>query len=94
MTQILIKHKVQDYTEWKNVFDSFSDFRRSSGEKSHRVMQSADNANDLTVLFEWDTKKNAETFLGSSELKAAMQKAGVAEAPKIQFLSVAAKGSF
>ena len=78
MTNVLIKHRVNDFAAWKNVFDNFVDFRKSSGEKSYRILHAGDDSNDLTILFEWDSKTNAETFLASSELKDAMQKAGVA----------------
>jgi len=93
MAQVLIKHKVKEYDAWKDAFDKFADFRRSSGEKSYRILHPADDPKDLTLLFEWDTQKNAETFLASSELKSAMQRAGVAEAPEIQFLKEAARGA-
>ena len=91
--QVLITHKVQDYAKWKVEFDNFAHFRKSSGEKSYHIFHSSDDANDLTLLFEWDNKKNAEKFLTSSELKSAMQQAGVAEEPRIQFLNEAAKGT-
>ena len=93
MSQVLIKHKVENFATWKSAFDNFADFRKSSGEKSYRVLHPADDPNDLTLLFEWDSQENAETFLASSELKSAMEQAGVAEAPKIQLLNQAAKGS-
>lgn len=93
MTHILIKHEVNDFAAWKDVFDNFADVRRSSGEKSYHILHPVDNPKDLTLLFEWDTQKNAETFLASPELKSAMQRAGVAEEPKIQFLNQAAKGT-
>jgi len=93
MSTILIKHKVNDYTTWKDVFDKFADFRKSSGEKSYRILHPGDDPNDLTLLFEWDTQKNAESFLASEKLKSTMQEAGVTEAPNIQFLNEVAEGS-
>jgi hypothetical protein len=92
MTHIIVKHKVNDYPAWKDAFDNFVDFRKSSGEKSYRIFQPGDNTNDLTVLFEWDTRKNAENFFASSELKSAMQRAGVAGEPEIRFLNEVAQG--
>ena len=71
----------------------FADFRRSSGEKAFLILHQIDDRNTLTLLFDWDTPENAKSFLASSELKSAMQKAGVAEEPKIEFLNEAAKGS-
>ena len=92
MLQVLIKHKVNDYETWKMAFDNFADFRRSSGEKSYHILRRIDDPNDLTLLFEWDSQKNAAAFLASGELKSAMQEAGVAEAPEIRFLNEADKG--
>lgn len=94
MAHILIKHKVNDYPVWKAVFDNFADFRKSSGELTHQILHTTDNPNDLTLFLKWDSADNAKTFLSSSELKSAMQKAGVAEEPNIQFLNEAARGTF
>lgn len=93
MTHIIVKHKVNDYAAWKAEFDNFADFRKSSGEKSYRILQPTEDPNDLTLLFQWDSLQNAETFMGSSELKAAMKSAGVAEEPEIQFFNEVAEGS-
>ncbi len=94
MSQILIRHKVNSYAEWKKAFDNFAGFRKSSGEKSYRIFHQADNPNDLTLIFEWESQSSAETFLASEELKSAMQEAGVAEAPNVQFLVNIGEGSF
>ena len=93
MTHVLVKHKVKDHAAWKVAFDNFADVRKSSGEKSYRILHPGDNPNDLTLLFEWDSQKNAETFFTSPELKSAMQQAGVAEEPKIQFMNVLTQGN-
>jgi quinol monooxygenase YgiN len=93
MTNVLVKHKVKDYLSWKAVFDGFADFRKSSGEKSYRIMQPKEDPNDLTLLFEWDNLDNAQKFMKSPELKSAMQKAGVAEEPNIQFLNEVDEGT-
>ncbi len=93
MPHVMIKHRVRDYAAWRREFDNFVDTRRSFGEKSYRILHPGDDPNDLLLLFEWDTVKNAETFLASPELKSAMQRAGVAEKPTIQFLSEVAQGT-
>ncbi len=93
MSQVLVNHKVNDYTVWKEVFDGFSDFRKKSGEKSFLIMHPNGQPNDLTLLFEWDTAENARKFMDSGELKSAMQKGGVSGAPDIQFFDEAAHGT-
>ncbi len=93
MTCVLVSHKVSDYEAWKVEFDNFADFRKSSGEKSYRILRPADDPNDLTLVFEWSSVKSAETFLASPELKSAMQRAGVAEEPKIKYFDQVAQGA-
>ena len=93
MINVLIRHKVADYDSWKKAFDDFAPFRKTSGELSYHVMQYDNDANNLYLLFKWDTIENARSFLGSAQLKEAMQSAGVTEPPEIQFLHDAAHGS-
>jgi len=92
MTLILIKHAVKDYPTWKTEFDAFSDVRKSFGEQSYRIWHPETDQNNLTLLFEWDSTDNARRFLKSPQLKEAMQKAGVAGEPDIQFLHETASG--
>jgi len=92
MTLVLIKHAVKDYTAWKSEFDAFGEVRRSDGEQSYRIWHPENDQNNLTLLFEWDSADNARKFLASSQLKDAMQKAGVTSQPEIQFLKETASG--
>ena len=93
MFNVLVNHKVRDYKEWKKVFDGFIDNRRSGGEKSFRIFHPANDANNLTLLFEWDNRANAEKFMSSPNLKTAMERGGVLEEPTIQFLDQVAQGN-
>jgi quinol monooxygenase YgiN len=92
MQHVLVRHRVNDYEVWKRVFDDFADTRKEGGEKAYEVFQDPDNSNDLTLLFEWDNRDNADKFFGSSELKSTMQKAGVSEQPTIRYLDLDDKG--
>ena len=93
MAHIMIRHKVGNFEVWKEAFENFAATRKASGEKSFTVMRHEENANNLYLLFEWDTAANARAFLDSSELKETMQAAGVTEAPEIQFLNKAIDGT-
>jgi hypothetical protein len=93
MTNLLIRHKVNDYAAWKVEFDNFAEFRKSSGEKSYRILHPEGESNNLTLLFEWDNPGNARKFLESTELRSTMQRAGVAEEPEIRFLEEIAQGA-
>ena len=93
MTHVLIKHPVKNFEAWKTAFDNFVDFRRTSGEKSHRVMQADGDPNNLVVFFEWESEDKARAFLSSDDLKNAMGEAGVAGPPEITFLQDAFSGT-
>jgi quinol monooxygenase YgiN len=93
MSHVLIRHKVNDFTAWKEAFDNFKDVRKEFGEKSFQVLQHTEDSNNLYVMLEWDSVENAHKFLESPQLKTAMQEAGVAEAPEINYLIEAFKGT-
>lgn len=91
MTFYVVRHKVEDYDKWREVYDEAQDMKASFGQKneSSRVFRDSDDPNMVTVLGEFDTKENAEKFFNSEELKAAMQKAGVQGQPEIHFIDEA-----
>ena len=89
MASILIQHTVKDYAEWKKVFDSALDLRKSSGELSAQVYRDASDPNKITTINNWNSMANAQNFAHSPELKAAMDKAGVVGVPAVYFLNEA-----
>ena len=92
MVTIFIRHRIKDYTTWKQVFDAFAPQRRAGGEQTYKVTRVVGEPNNLCLSFEWDTVANAERFLASPELAAAMQQAGVAEKPEISIAEEVASG--
>jgi hypothetical protein len=84
---VLVHHEVADYTAWKAAFDSGFDWRRKNGEHSCRIFHSAENVNDLTLLFEWESLEKARAFIASDELKTKMASAGVKGSPRVDFLT-------
>jgi quinol monooxygenase YgiN len=89
MASMLIQHKVKDFAEWKKVFDSVAGLRASSGELSTQIFRDASDSNSLTIINKWNSLENAQKFAHSPELKAAMEKAGVAGPPNVYFLNEA-----
>ncbi|MEJ2050320.1 MAG: cyclase [Calditrichota bacterium] len=86
MVQVLVRHKVKNYSNWKTVFDNFIDTRKSGGEKSWKIWHPDDDPNNLWMLFEWDNINNAHSFFDRTDLKDTMNKAGVIEQPDIFYL--------
>jgi quinol monooxygenase YgiN len=92
MAHVFVRHRVNDFETWKKVFDEFADTRKASGEKAFQIYRPGEDSENLHLLFEWDNMDNARKFMESSELKAAMGRAGVAEEPHIQFMGEALRG--
>ena len=83
---MLVRHVVQDYNRWRAAFDDALVMRRSSGEQSYRIFRNFENANEVTVICDYDTLERAQKFIKSEELKKAMAAAGVTEPPKVSYL--------
>ena len=59
--------------------------RVSAGITNGRVFRSADDPNEVVVLQDVSDVAKARTWLGSEDMKAAMQKNGVIGSPSIRF---------
>ena len=59
--------------------------RVSAGITNGRVFRGADDQNEVIVLQDVADVAKARTWLGSEDLKAAMQKSGVIGSPSIRF---------
>jgi heme-degrading monooxygenase HmoA len=86
---MLVQLKVDDFGEWKKVFDSGSGLRSLNGEISHQIFTDASDPTKVTTLFKWDSLAKAQNFSQSPELKAAMMEAGVQGPPSVYFLNEA-----
>jgi heme-degrading monooxygenase HmoA len=86
MVHVLVRHKVADFTRWKEAFDAHFSKRMSAGEIGFRLFQGVDDPRDVTLLVDWDTLEHARQFMKSDELRNAMQKAGVQGTADVQFI--------
>ena len=92
MAHILVRHKVKDFAMWKKVYQGHASFRKQQGSKGSRILQNADDPNDVVIVLDWDTMEKARAFTESPNLIEIMEKAGVTGPPEITFLHSA--GSF
>jgi heme-degrading monooxygenase HmoA len=86
MVHVIVRHKVADYTKWKQAFDAYLNRRMASGETGFRVFQSIDDPRDVTVFTDWESADSARRFMSSEDLRGAMQNAGVVGNPEVQFV--------
>lgn len=60
-----IEHPIRDFNTWKKAFDRFSDFRQQSGVRGYRVLRPTDDPNYIMVDLEFDSPREAESFLAT-----------------------------
>ena len=87
MGMMIVRHKVSDYGQWRPLFDQHAEMQRAAGLINPRVYHSADsNKSEIVVVFDTEDTKKAKDFAASTDLKKAMDEAGVLDAPTIYFL--------
>src|SRR5215212_2736575 len=72
-----VRHRVEDYPKWKEVFDSTAEYKRSNGWKGYRIHAIEGDNNHLLVMEEFETEDQTREFIGSEYLREAMGRAGV-----------------
>ena len=88
-TTLFVRHKVQDYSKWRKIYDAFRDEQQEGGVVDEVVYQTAGEPNDVTVTHEFATLEQAQAFVNHPQLKEAMAEAGVVGAPSIWFANKA-----
>jgi quinol monooxygenase YgiN len=86
MALAIIRHKVSDFEAWRKLYDSVGPMQKAGGVIEESVYQAKNDPNDVVVLHKFNSIGEAEKFLASSDLKDAMQRAGVVGAPRIEVL--------
>ena len=86
MPSLVIRHKVQNYKNWKVVFDNHATARKGQGCKGGKLYRSSQDPSEVVIVFEWDDLRKAKAFTQSEDLRETMTKAGVIGAPEFSFL--------
>lgn len=84
MALLAVRHKVRNYDDFRTVYDSMSELQREWGVTAESVYQLADGPNTVLVLHHFATVAQAEAFLTSRDLQAAMKQAGVEGEPRVE----------
>lgn len=93
MIKTLMYHKVEDFATWKKAFDSFSEIRKSAGERSFSVGTINNEPNTAYVVNEWDSMEAYQSFMSNPTLADAMKSAGVLEQPHTLIFNEIDKGA-
>jgi hypothetical protein len=63
MATLHIEHSISSFDVWRAAFDRFADVRRQSGVRGERVRRPVDEPNYVVVDLDFDTAREAQTFL-------------------------------
>ena len=86
-TYMLIRHKVQDFTAWKRIYDSHLPKRNEAGLTEKYLFRGIGDHHEGIILFEAKDLDRAKKFAESADLQETMRKAGVLDRPDIYFLN-------
>jgi quinol monooxygenase YgiN len=81
---LLVRHEVEDYAAWRSAYDGVDGLRKEHGCTDAEVLVDPADKNDVYVLHRFPTVEQAQAFAGSNELRLAMGRAGVKNAPRIE----------
>jgi steroid delta-isomerase-like uncharacterized protein len=82
----MIQYGVNNYSNWKTLFDSLFEARKENGCKTEFLFHTNNNPNELTLLFEWDNLDNARRFIESQDLNERSKKASIEGKPRVFYL--------
>jgi hypothetical protein len=83
---IVLRHSLRDYGAWRPVYDGHEAARAAAGLTNGRVYRSAEDPDDILILFDTADRRKAEEFAASDDLRTAMQRAGVVGPPEIHYV--------
>jgi hypothetical protein len=84
MALLAVQHTVRDYTVWRAIYDALDEVEHDWGVITASVHQLAEIPNMVLVLRHFATVAQAQGFLTSREVQAAMQRAGVEGIPRVE----------
>jgi quinol monooxygenase YgiN len=67
MATLHIENTVNDFDEWKTVFDKFHRFRAEKGVRSYRVSRRVGEPNEVVIDMDFDSVETATDFRAALE---------------------------
>ena len=83
---VIIRHRVANFEAWKTLFDGMAEARLAHGWMSTIVFRDEVDPNVVTIVNRVKDLDGAKRYASSSELRTAMQNAGVHGVPEIFFV--------
>ena len=69
MATMIVRIKVKEYGAWRSVFDGNQSLRDAAGLTNSRVYRSADDGNEIMIVYDVSDMKKAKEFATSPSRK-------------------------
>lgn len=89
MSFYVVSHKVENFNQFKKVYDDFEPTREKYGVTEKILLQASDDADNVLVVGEGELDA-IKKFVSCDELKEGMKKAGISSEPQL-FIGEAVK---
>lgn len=83
---ILLTHRVEDFDQWKRVFDGSESLRREYGLLGGWIAKKPGDPLELTVILMCEDIRRAQQFMQLSQVREGMRLAGVTGETEVRFL--------
>lgn len=87
MYYLLCKHRVEDYTVWRRVFDADTGAQREAGLHVLHILRDKADPNLVVMLFRMDDPDRAAAFMEAPAASEHAEASGVLGVPEVMFLS-------
>jgi hypothetical protein len=77
VTVSFVLHRVADYDAWRRVYDSVAEMQRQGGVTAKAVYRAEGDPDNVLVMHQFGSAQEAHAFFEGTELRQAMQDAGV-----------------
>lgn len=84
-TTMFVRHKVDDYGNWKRAYDGFASLRKEKGVTAASVHRDSNDPDVVIVTHTFTDINAAMAFVNSEDLKSAMADGGVSSPPEFWF---------
>jgi quinol monooxygenase YgiN len=76
---IIVKRKLKDYDAWKKIVSDLDGLRKEHGSKGATVYRSANDPNEVYLVFEWDEAKPYTSYFNLPQVQKALADTGTTE---------------
>ena len=86
MSTVVVLHRVNDYGQWRSVYDSVDELRKESGVLEHSVFRAEGDPDNILVTHRFPSLDAAHRYFEDPRVLEAVRDAGVIESSaRIEF---------